>query len=163
MRPSCSPLLAVALVAAALGPAACSEYDLAGKPDLPDDAQYDAGGDDPGVDTGASDDGGGDPERAFPGREPSETPIEGWPGDDTGGGGGDTGTPWDGEDADDFCDKASRVTGYLDTFQVPDDGRVVFCHRQGGPHFTAIDTSISACMPHLDHTYDVFPSTLCDS
>jgi hypothetical protein len=67
-----------------------------------------------------------------------------------------------GED-DDLCSKAARTAGYLDSFQTPGDGKVLYCHRGGGPHYVLVDTDISACLPHLDHVNDVFPSTLCDS
>jgi hypothetical protein len=40
---------------------------------------------------------------------------------------------------------------------------VVYCHVTGGGGFNLLDTSTSACIPHLGHTGDVLPTTLCDS
>ena len=65
---------------------------------------------------------------------------------------------------EDACEDAgSRTAGYLDAYQTAGDGKVVFCHQVGGPNWVEIDTDISACLPHLDHELDVFPTTGCDS
>jgi hypothetical protein len=157
------PRLALPLLALLVG---CSEYTLDAKdgdPGAPDDtgsaAVADSGGT-RGGDTAAE--GGstlpGDtasPDSGAPGSGPPDTsvPDTGLP---------DTGFP-DTGGGDDLCSLAARTAGYLDAFQVPGDGQVLFCHRESGPHFVEINTNISACIPHLDHTHDVFPTTLCDS
>ena len=71
---------------------------------------------------------------------------------------GDTG--WD---DDDVCDQALALDDYLDTFQESGDGKVVYCHRGGGENWTLVESDISACLPHLNHRGDVFPTTGCDS
>lgn len=63
----------------------------------------------------------------------------------------------------DVCERAENLTAYLDRFQVPDDGHVLYCHGTGGGGFVLVDSNISSCFPHLDHRWDVFPSTGCDS
>ena len=83
------------------------------------------------------------------------------------GGGGDTASTATTSDTgltdDEFCQKAATLSGFLDGFQTPDDGKVVFCHSGSGSHYSKNDTDISACLPHLNHTNDVFPTTGCDS
>jgi hypothetical protein len=61
------------------------------------------------------------------------------------------------------CARASRIPGYLDRFQTPGDGKVVFCHRTSAGSWTRIDTSTSACIHHAGHLLDLFPRTLCDN
>ncbi len=61
------------------------------------------------------------------------------------------------------CVKASRVPGWLDQFQTPGDGKVIFCHRNAPGKWSVIDTRIRSCIPHAGHLRDIFPSTLCDS
>jgi hypothetical protein len=90
-----------------------------------------------------------------------DAPDLGWtPGGETA---GDAPPDTAGEPDEDACTKAERVDGYLDHFQTPGDSRVYYCHRGGGPHYVMLETDISACLPHIDHENDVFPSTLCDS
>jgi hypothetical protein len=81
------------------------------------------------------------------------------PGTDT-----DTGTDTDPPDipTDDDCDIAVDLDGWLDQFQVAGDGRVYYCHAGSG-NYTMVESNIDSCIKHLDHEWDVFPSTLCDS
>lgn len=62
----------------------------------------------------------------------------------------------------DVCDIAMQVAGWLDQYQVPNDGQVHYCHAGSG-NYTLVTSSISSCMTHLGHNWDVFPATLCDS
>ena len=62
-----------------------------------------------------------------------------------------------------LCDFASLVTGFLDQFQTPYDGKVIFCHSSSGNSYTQIDTNNSSCLTHINHAYDIFPTTLCDT
>ncbi|MFN7145426.1 MAG: hypothetical protein ACK4YP_16755 [Myxococcota bacterium] len=72
----------------------------------------------------------------------------------------DTGDPGDVEDT---CAIAENLTGHLDRYQTPGDGRVLYCHGTGSGRFVLVESDISSCFPHLDHRHDVFPSTGCDS
>ena len=83
-------------------------------------------------------------------------------GDSGGGSGGDGDTEPDPSDEEAFCNYAEENPGWLDSWQVAGDGKVVFCHA-GGTSWSLIDISISACVPHLSHSGDVHPSTGCDS
>lgn len=67
-----------------------------------------------------------------------------------------------GEIPEDVCDIAVQIAGWLDQYQVAGDGRVFYCHSGSG-NYTLIEADISACIPHLRHEWDVFPTTLCDS
>lgn len=78
-------------------------------------------------------------------------------------GDGDTGEPDDPEDIEDTCALAENLTGYLDRYQSPGDGRVLYCHGTGNGGFVLVDSDIRSCFPHLNHRHDVFPSTGCDS
>lgn len=81
------------------------------------------------------------------------------PGDDD-----DDVTPGDtGLTGDEICELAAALVIELDPYQTPDDGRVVYCHAGGGSNLHYIETDISACIPHLNHPGDVFPTTGCDS
>jgi hypothetical protein len=63
---------------------------------------------------------------------------------------------------DDACEQAVELDGYLDQFEVPGDGRVFYCHSGSG-NYVQIESNISSCLPHLNHSHDVFPTTLCGS
>jgi hypothetical protein len=77
---------------------------------------------------------------------------------------GDDPDDGDGPDVpDDTCERAANISGYLDRFQVAGDGRVLYCHSSSGRGFVVIASDISSCLPHLDHRYDIFPTSLCDS
>ena len=69
----------------------------------------------------------------------------------------------DGEIEERDCVIATQVSGWLDQFQTPLDGKVVFCHRTSLGNWTIVDASISACRAHAYHLLDQFPSSLCDS
>jgi len=138
--------------------AACFEYGF-GKPEDGSGTFPGSDAGSPGADTTADNDGGD-----------TSTGGDTTPGgdDSTGGGGDDTATTTPGDDTgpgggEPDCEEAKRTTGYLDGFQRPGDGKVVFCHRQGGPNYVIINTDIDACLPHLDHDQDVFPTSGCDS
>jgi hypothetical protein len=73
---------------------------------------------------------------------------------------GDSGT---GEIPDDVCELAAATSGYLDAFETPGDGRVLYCHSGSGKSYVFVDSDIDSCLAHLDHRGDVFPTTLCDS
>ncbi|MFZ5475750.1 MAG: hypothetical protein ACOZNI_03150 [Myxococcota bacterium] len=73
--------------------------------------------------------------------------------------GGDTGDV----DVDDVCRLAANLTGYLDDFQTPEDGKVVFCHSGSGEDYVLVDSDVDACSAHVQHRWDVFPTTGCDS
>jgi hypothetical protein len=63
-----------------------------------------------------------------------------------------------------ICEEAARIAGYLDPYQTPGDGKVLYCHSGGGPNYTFVDSDISSCLTHLsNHASDVFPTTGCDS
>jgi hypothetical protein len=62
-----------------------------------------------------------------------------------------------------ICTTAANQLGYLDQFQIPDDGKVSFCHSEDGLIYDFINTSNSACLPHVTHTFDLFPTTQCDN
>ncbi|MEZ4241082.1 MAG: hypothetical protein R3F59_33960 [Myxococcota bacterium] len=64
---------------------------------------------------------------------------------------------------DEICTAAAALASVLDPYQIPDDGRVFFCHGGGGTNLHYIETDISSCLPHIDHPSDVFPTTGCDS
>jgi hypothetical protein len=64
---------------------------------------------------------------------------------------------------DDACLPGMALTGYLDDLQTAADGAVSFCHSGSGGPYHIVDTSVAACLPHLSHPYDVFPTTGCDS
>lgn len=64
---------------------------------------------------------------------------------------------------EDICEKAAALTITLDPFQTPSDGRVYYCHSGSGNSYNYIETDISSCLPHLNHDYDIFPTTGCDS
>jgi len=81
--------------------------------------------------------------------------------DDTTPGLPDTGT-WDTGNWD-LCNWAEHVAGYLDAYNTPNDDKVVYCHKSGGPNYVMQDTSVSACLTHIDHLGDIFPTTICDS
>lgn len=68
-----------------------------------------------------------------------------------------------GEGGEGVCVVTENLTQWLDTFQVTGDARVLYCHGTGGGQFVLVESDISACFPHLDHRWDVFPSTGCDS
>ena len=153
---------------------ACSDYELKAPPEdgtggggetgstpATDTATTDSGsdsgrGEDEVPDTGAPDTGTpdtGTPDTGTPDTAPDRPDID-IP---------DTDFPEKPGDEDDLCSKAARTAGYLDKFQTAGDGKVLYCHRGGGPHYVLVDSDISSCLPHLDHENDVFPSTLCDS
>ncbi|MBL8619529.1 MAG: hypothetical protein JNM72_28210 [Deltaproteobacteria bacterium] len=131
-----------------------------------DGGTSDGGGSDGGTTDGGSTDGGStDGSAVDTGAPPSGVDTGAPPsGADTGAppSGADTGAPAPDPGDADFCAYAAATSGYLDLFQTAADGKVVFCHWAGSG-FVVIDTSISACIPHLGHTSDVLPSTLCDS
>lgn len=138
----------------------CSEYGLSKPDDVPGTAVEPdtAGSSGTGDTTGSGDSGSTDT---------SARPDQGTEGDADADADADTDADTD-VDTDtgfpeDLCDKASRTTGYLDHFQTSGDGKVLFCHREGGPNYVEIDTDVSACLSHLDHDLDVFPTTGCDS
>lgn len=140
---------------------ACSEYALK-TPSEGSGAGDTAAG--PGTDTA---DEGTD---SSPDTDTDATPPEGHDSDSGDSGGPpdtssppDSGDPGPDPEDPDFCEKAASIAGFLDSYQVPGDGRVIYCHSGTGRHYTIIDTDISSCLPHLDHVADVFPSTLCDS
>lgn len=62
-----------------------------------------------------------------------------------------------------ICETAANLVGYLDGYQTAGDGKVLFCHSQNGNKWVYIESDISACLPHLGHAYDIFPTTGCDS
>ena len=55
------------------------------------------------------------------------------------------------------------MAGFLDPLQTPGDGKVIFCHSSGGSNYVYNDTSISSCLTHISHAYDIMPTTICDS
>jgi len=65
---------------------------------------------------------------------------------------------------DQICINASQIAGYLDQFQTAYDKKVLYCHSGSGGNWTFVDSDISSCVPHLmNHSYDIFPTTGCDS
>ena len=63
-----------------------------------------------------------------------------------------------------ICENAAVIAGYLDPYQTPYDGKVLYCHSGGGTSYTFVDSDISSCGSHLTgHANDVFPTTGCDS
>jgi hypothetical protein len=64
---------------------------------------------------------------------------------------------------EEICEKAAALTITLDPYQVPEDGRVVYCHSGSGNGYNYIESDISSCLPHLNHDFDVFPTTGCDN
>jgi hypothetical protein len=68
-----------------------------------------------------------------------------------------------GDDMDAICDLAQNITSYLDDYQTPGDGRVLYCHSGSGHSYNLVDSDVDACSAHLDHDWDVFPSTGCDT
>lgn len=72
---------------------------------------------------------------------------------------GDTGE----SDPYDACEEALNFAEALDRYQVEGDGRVLYCHSSSGHNLVLVDSSIDSCLTHLDHRYDIFPTTLCDS
>ncbi len=134
----------------------CSDYTLTKSYDDAGPAASDTG-------TPVADDGGGSPfdggdhgQDGLPdsGAPDTDTPPDTGPAPDT-----DTNVP----DTVDSCETAVNITEWLDRFEVPGDGRVQYCHSQTGRRWVRIETDIDACLPHLAHAYDVFPSTLCGS
>jgi hypothetical protein len=71
--------------------------------------------------------------------------------------------PADTATIEEICELAANLTGYLDRFQTAGDGRVLYCHSGSGDGYNLVDSDIDSCSAHLDHRYDVFPSTGCDS
>jgi hypothetical protein len=139
-----------------------------GGTDGTDGGSSDGGGTD-GTDGGSSDGGGtdGTDTGGTGGGTGTDTGgTGGGTGTDTGGTGGgsgtDTGTAPTPDDPEAFCTAASTTATFLDAWQVAGDGKVVFCHSTGSG-WNVIDTAISACVPHLSHTADILPTTLCDS
>jgi hypothetical protein len=63
----------------------------------------------------------------------------------------------------DLCNDAATLVGYLDQFQTPGDDRVLYCHSGAGGSWNFVESNISSCLPHLNHNFDVFPTTGCDS
>jgi hypothetical protein len=65
------------------------------------------------------------------------------------------------------CDWASQIAGFLDQYNVAYDGKVVFCHATSGTgaslSYTLNDVSNNACLTHIGHLDDVFPTSICDS
>ncbi|MCA9493359.1 MAG: hypothetical protein KC621_25685, partial [Myxococcales bacterium] len=61
-----------------------------------------------------------------------------------------------------LCERAAGLAGYLDQWQTAGDGRVYYCHSSSG-NYTFVESDISSCLPHLNHNFDVFPSTGCDT
>jgi hypothetical protein len=79
---------------------------------------------------------------------------------------GDPGTPDEPDPnltEDEICEKAAALTITLDPYQTPEDGRVVYCHSGSGGGYNYIESDISSCLPHLNHEYDVFPTSGCDN
>jgi hypothetical protein len=71
-------------------------------------------------------------------------------------------TGWDyGTDADNYCRKALRNGSLLDQEQVEGSHKITFCHSMSDGHWAVVSTDYSSCSAHLDHAYDVFPSTGC--
>jgi hypothetical protein len=58
---------------------------------------------------------------------------------------------------------AASLAGYLDPWQTPLDGRVYYCHSSSGSNWNFVESDISSCLPHINHNYDVFPTTGCDT
>lgn len=85
----------------------------------------------------------------------------------------DTGGPGDGTTGpdpldtgltdDELCEAAAALSSILDPYQTEGDSRVTYCHSSSGSNWHLIDSDISSCLPHLNHSYDVFPTTGCDS
>jgi hypothetical protein len=67
------------------------------------------------------------------------------------------------EPKEDDCLLAETIFGWLDQFQVPNDGKVYFCHSGTGGSYTIVNSDISSCQAHTSHPYDKFPTTICDS
>lgn len=61
------------------------------------------------------------------------------------------------------CDIAILWAPFLDSFNVPGDGMVFYCHNSGGPNYVLHHSSTNSCLTHISHYNDIFPSTLCDS
>ncbi len=64
---------------------------------------------------------------------------------------------------DEICESADALAGYLDPWQTAGDGRVYYCHSSSGSNWVFIESDISSCLPHLNHGFDIFPTTGCDS
>jgi hypothetical protein len=108
----------------------------------------------------------GDDDDTAPGDDsPPDTDTTPGGGDDDDDNGSETGTP--GTDTDlteeEICEAAAALTITLDPYQTPDDGKVIYCHSSSGGSYNYIDSNISSCLPHLNHNYDVFPTSGCDT
>jgi hypothetical protein len=80
----------------------------------------------------------------------------------TGTGGTTTTTPPTGDEVCDLAAATGLATA-LDPYQIPGDGRVVYCHSSAGNSYNYVESDISSCLPHINHNFDIFPSTGCDS
>jgi len=58
------------------------------------------------------------------------------------------------------CTQAAATPGFLDQFQVPNDGMVSYCHDSAG-QLTYVQTSVGTCMTHVGHVADIYPTTIC--
>jgi len=143
----------------------CAEYKVNPKSDLVNSTDQTDGDDDDDdstntttTDTGWEWDPSGDDDDdddTVPGDDDDDTTTDTTPGG-TGSTTWDTGT-WD------LCDWALHVAGFLDAYNTPGDGKVIYCHQSGGPNYVMQDTSVSSCLTHIAHAGDVFPTTICDS
>jgi hypothetical protein len=146
----------------------CSEYQLVAHGDRGDGA---GGQEEAGRDPAPGETGGDEAANERPADDEAAVSTSGGStGDDVGSGGEST----DGSSLDEepealleepckkVCLEGDRLKPYLDAYQVPDDGRVYFCHC-GSQNGVEIETDISACDAHYAHTKDAFPTTLCDS
>jgi len=157
-----SRILLIALVAPLLW-ASCSEYKVNPRNEVLNGTAETQGDDDDATSTTTTDSGwqwdpnGDDDDDTVPGDDDDDTTSDT---DTTPGGTGST--TWDTGNWD-LCDWALHVAGFLDAYNTPGDGKVIYCHQSGGPNYVMQDTSVSSCLTHIAHAGDVFPTSICDS
>ena len=53
--------------------------------------------------------------------------------------------------------------GWLDAFQTPGNGLVLFCHWDPATNaYLTLNVATATCLTHIGHSLDLFPTTLCD-
>ncbi len=143
----------------------CSEYKVANPNKVPNGTETSQGDDDD-FTTSTTDTGwqwtptGDDDDDTVPGDDDDDFTTG--TGITTTGGSGTTPGTWDTGDWD-LCEWAEHIAGFLDAYNIDGDGKVVYCHQSGGPNYIMQDTSTAACLTHIAHLGDIFPTTICDS
>ncbi|TNE84182.1 MAG: hypothetical protein EP330_30660 [Deltaproteobacteria bacterium] len=60
----------------------------------------------------------------------------------------DTDVPVDTSDENALCAYAAYTAGFLDQFQDPNDGSVLFCHKDGQGRYGLVNSSFNSCQRH---------------